>query len=161
MNIFWLDTNFKKSAQYHCDKHVVKMIIEYAQILSVANREFGLDEGYNVTHRNHPCMMWARESQANWLALKIMALQLNKEYEYRYGRTHKSAYVIASLSMPPIPNIGITKVPQCVPEQYKCDNPIIAYRNYYIGEKAYFARWKGRPVPEWFNYNGILLPNNS
>jgi hypothetical protein len=32
MNIFYLDEDPKICAQYHCDKHVVKMIIEYAQL---------------------------------------------------------------------------------------------------------------------------------
>ncbi len=48
-----------------------------------------------------------------------------------------------------------TQPPQCMPDQYKCDDSVQAYRNYYMGEKAGFAKWKGREVPTWFNYDNI------
>lgn len=38
MNIFWLDNDPATNARYHCDKHIVKMIVEYAQLLSTAHR---------------------------------------------------------------------------------------------------------------------------
>ena len=38
MNIFYLDHHTQRCANQHCDKHVVKMIIEYAQLLSTAHR---------------------------------------------------------------------------------------------------------------------------
>jgi len=38
MNVFYLDRNPITAAQMHCDKHVVKMILEYAQLLSTAHR---------------------------------------------------------------------------------------------------------------------------
>ena len=62
MNIFILDKNIKKCASYHCDKHVAKMILESAQMLSTAVRLAGDDIGYKVTHQNHPCMVWTRNS---------------------------------------------------------------------------------------------------
>lgn len=39
--------------------------------------------------------------------------------------------------------------PQAMPDQYKHDNAVIAYRNYYLGEKMEFAKWKKRNTPEW------------
>ena len=38
MNIFYLHENPEICAEYHCDKHVVKMILETAQMLSTAHR---------------------------------------------------------------------------------------------------------------------------
>ena len=38
MNIFFLNTDPKVCAQEHLDKHVVKMIVEYAQLMSTAHR---------------------------------------------------------------------------------------------------------------------------
>ena len=44
MNIFYLSTNTDECARYHCDKHVVKMILETAQMLSTAHRVLDGDE---------------------------------------------------------------------------------------------------------------------
>jgi hypothetical protein len=38
MNIFYLDKDPIKAAEYSCDKHVVKMILESAQMLCTAHR---------------------------------------------------------------------------------------------------------------------------
>jgi hypothetical protein len=83
MNIFLLDSNIKKCAQYHCDKHVVKMILESAQILSTVLRLNGVDQGYKTTHANHPCTLWAGKSFSNWKWLRELASALNKEYRFR------------------------------------------------------------------------------
>ena len=64
MNIFYLDRNPKIAAQMHCDKHVVKMVLEYAQILSTAHRVIDGDEVadreglYEIAHKNHPSTAW-------------------------------------------------------------------------------------------------------
>ena len=44
MNIFYLDRDPKIAAQMMCDKHVVKMILESAQILSTAHRVLDGDD---------------------------------------------------------------------------------------------------------------------
>jgi hypothetical protein len=49
-----------------------------------------------------------------------------------------------------IPENGLERFPQCMPDQYKHDNPVMAYHNYYIGEKAGFSKWTNREVPWWF-----------
>lgn len=160
MNIFWLDLNPEKNVEAYVDKHVVKMITEYAQLLSSACRLSGVDCGYQLSHQNHPCAIWCRKSLSNWNYLRKLSAFLYKEYLWRYGenKTHKSFNVIYNLKSPNIPDIGITMPPQCMPDIYKCDNLIIAYRNYYIGDKVRIARWTRRNIPKWFNYNGVFLP---
>ena len=79
MNIFVLDTDLEKCAEYHCDKHVVKMILEYAQMLSSVVRLQGHDVGYKLTHKNHPCTIWARESLSKYNRLKRLTRLLNYE----------------------------------------------------------------------------------
>lgn len=150
MNIFWLDTDLRKNAEYYCDKHVVKMITEYAQMLSTANRLNGLDEGYKITHLNHPCNIWVRESLYNWKLLRLMAYHINEEYYYRFMRPHKSFEVIKSLHIPPIKDIGLTTPPLCMPDKYKTENIINSYRNYYLGDKKDIAKWNHSKKPDWF-----------
>ncbi len=53
MNIFYLDHDVYKCAEMHNDKHTVKMILEYAQLLSTAHRflDGTLIDGYSKTGR--------------------------------------------------------------------------------------------------------------
>ncbi len=69
MNIFALDTDPVTCAQYHCDKHVIKMILESVQMLSTTCSILGAEAPYKPTHANHPCTKWVRESWENfgWL----------------------------------------------------------------------------------------------
>lgn len=152
MNIFYLDRDIKKCAKYHCDKHVVKMMIEYVQILSTVNRLNGLEQGYKMTHVGHPCVKWCNESLSNWRYVFNLACELEYEYERRYHREHRSAWVLVGLARPNIIDKGFTEPPQCMPYEYRCDDCVKAYRNYYIGEKARFAQWRYSEVPYWFNY---------
>ena len=69
MNIFYLSNNTKKCAMMHNDKHVVKMILEYAQLLSTAHHELDGDVSavfYKPTHKNHPSAKWARDNINNY-----------------------------------------------------------------------------------------------
>lgn len=151
MNIFYLDENIVLCAQYHCDVHVVKMILESAQMLCTALYIHGQNAQYKPAHINHPCTIWCTESLDNWLWLKTLGLALNDEYKYRYNKNinHKSADVIINLPMPEIKAIGLTKRPQAMPDQYKKIDPIEAYRAYYIGEKQKLFKWTKRNVPYW------------
>jgi len=151
VNIFWLDKDRHTNAKYHCDKHVVKMILEYTQLLSTAHNILGSDRGcYKTTHQNHPCAVWAREGSTNYVQLYDLLEVLLEEYTYRYGKIHKCAQYMGQLYTPPagIPK-GSTELKQCMPDEYKGDCPIQSYRNYYINEKAYMAKWKNRPTPEF------------
>lgn len=154
MNVFWLDYDLEKNATYYCDKHVVKMLTEYGQLLSTACRLNGLDCGYKVSHVNHPCSLWVRESLDNWECLREMAFCLSDEFYYRYSNAHSAFFTIRDLDKPNIPSKGITIPPQCMPDIYKTNDVVQAYRNYYIGDKVRIAQWTKRPVPEWFNYDG-------
>lgn len=161
MNIFVLDRDQKKCARYHADKHVVKMILESAQLLSTAVRLSGLDAGYKATHKNHPCALWTRASRANWLWLKDLARELNAEYRFRFRReqNHKSWDVIATLPEPPLPDVGLTPFAQAMPESYRHNNPVTAYRRYYLNEKKHLLNWSGnRCKPGWVrNGRGVNL----
>jgi hypothetical protein len=152
MNIFVLSKDLKACAKAHFDKHVVKMILESAQLLSSAVRLSGIDAGYKLTHKNHPCSLWVRESLSNWRWLKSLAHELNEEFKYRFNHinNHKSYDVISSLPEPVIEDKGLTPFVQCLPDTYKSEDTVEAYRSYYIFEKYELAKWTGRSVPDWF-----------
>ncbi len=151
MNIFHLSRDVEKCARYHCDKHVVKMILEHVQMLSTANRVSGLDEGYKVAHLNHPCTIWTRHSLDNWLHLKELTVELNKEWRYRYGHSHnhKSFEVMMGLSTPKLPKLGVTIPPKCMPDDVKLPGVIESYRNYYRVHKLDIATYTNRSVPNF------------
>lgn len=163
MNIFLLDTDTRKCAQYHCDKHVVKMILETAQLLCGVHHvtdqvptKYRLTTEqvpYKLSHKNHPCAIWSRESLSNYLYLCDLGLELCREYTYRYGKRHKSQDVIewCIVNKPNIVDKGFTEPARAMPDEYKVDSIVESYRNYYIGEKSKIAVWKNREIPEWFN----------
>ena len=152
MNIFYLDNNPQKCAEYHCDKHVVKMILESAQLLCTTHWETGGEAPYKKTHVNHPSSKWTRESISNYKWLCELGMELCKEYTYRYGKIHKTQQHLEWLSdnLPDIPELGFTEIPQAMPDECKMENAIDGYRKYYIIEKAYMCKWKNRLQPEWF-----------
>lgn len=155
MNIFLLDLNHTKNAEYHVDKHVVKMILESAQLLSTAVRFSGIDAGYKASYINHPCAIWTRRSLANWSWLRDLTTILNEEYKYRYNKkvNHKSFDVVKTLPQPNIEDIGLTEFALAMPTHYKSTDPVQAYRNYYIGEKDHLFSWTKREIPEWIHEN--------
>ena len=154
MNIFFLDFDVKKCAEYHCDKHVVKMILETAQLLCSAHHVTGGSAPYKLSHKNHPCSIWARKSLSNYLYLCELGLELCKEYTYRYGKRHKSQDVIewCLINKPNIPDIGFTEPAMAMPDEYKVKSVVESYRNYYMGAKSGFAVWKNREKPFWFDF---------
>jgi hypothetical protein len=151
MNIFILDNDPRLAAQYHCDKHVVKMVTETAQMLCAVLILSGETAPYRLTHKNHPCTKWAMSSLSNWMWLKRLGLHLNDEYNYRYGmhKIHKAGEVIKSLPAPKIQDLGLTPFPQAMPDQYKDADPVKAYRSYYAGEKQRMLQYKNREMPAW------------
>lgn len=153
MNIFVLDRDIRKCARYHADKHVVKMILESAQMLCTVLWKEGIEAPYKMTHVKHPCTLWAGESLGNWNWLRRLALALNDEYRYRFEKNvdHGSAVVVRGLPQPPLDDIGLTEFAQAMPEEYKVPgDPVAAYRRFYIGEKSVFAGWTRRRAPKWF-----------
>lgn len=156
MNIFVLDENPKIAAQYHNNKHVVKMILESAQMMStVIKQQFPEADVYKPTHKNHPCTKWAAESIQNFNWLYQLSIELCKEYTHRYGKIHKTQLVIEKMK-PYINKINfplnsLTPFAQAMPDEYKNSDPITAYRNYYIFEKSKFLDYKNREKPSWIN----------
>jgi len=155
MNIFVLDWDVKKCAMYHNDKHVVKMILETAQLLcGVHHMTESPSENvpYKLSHKNHPCSIWARESMDNYLWLCELGMELCAEYTFRYGKRHKSQQVIEWCidNRPNIPEEGFTVPAKAMPDQYKVEDVVQSYRNYYLGEKKSFCNWKNRNTPSWF-----------
>ena len=157
MNIFYLDKDIHKCVQAHCDKHVVKMILEYAQLLSSVhwmtdpNPELILPL-YKLTHKNHPDAIWARSSLGNYEYLFSLAVLLGEEYTHRYNRRHRSITIIEDMPYPTyVPDGRFTEPPKCVHDDFKSiDNTVEAYRQYYNRDKASFCVWTSRPTPEWF-----------
>lgn len=175
MNIFFLDKDPQLAAEYHHDKHVVKMILETAQLLSTAHRvidgEQYIDQStgrkikrwkmsdqsiddvmYKATHMNHPSNVWARESKDNYMWLYRLFINLCNEYTHRYGKVHATYNKLAFiLSQPPknIKDIGITNMPQAMPDEYKNVDSVIAYRAYYCGAKKDQSKYTKREVPNW------------
>jgi len=152
MNIFWLDDDMDKCVQYYTDRHIVKMITETAQILCSVYYYTEQDEmaHYNLTHKNHPCCVWARESLNNWLWLRDLGLKMYEEYRYRYQKPqHKSGEVIKHLVTPNLPRKGITPRPLCMPLECKTEDVVQSYRNYYNQCKRHIFSWKNRDIPYW------------
>lgn len=156
MNIFILDNDIKKCVEYHCDKHVVKMILEYCQLLSTACHihEIAVDGMYKKTHVNHPCTKWLIESKRNFEYLLNLTIALLDEYTYRYGKIHASARLI------PLFKSVIDKVPHDIPltpfaivvkDGLFTNDPVLEYRHLYKTSKRDICTWKNRDVPEWFN----------
>jgi hypothetical protein len=157
MNIFVLDHAPQQAAMWHCDAHVIKMILETAQMLSTINRMAGKTEGiYKATHQNHVCTVWARASTENYRWLHQLGMSLCLEYTERYSKTHASKRVIDLLSKPPmiVPEGDLTTFVMAMPDQYKKSNPILAYRDYYTAEKSKgkLGTWK-QNKPDWWVRN--------
>lgn len=215
MNIFCLDHDPYISAEMHCDKHILKMVIEYAQLLSTAHRvldgeyriftwtnevfdaalgrlgpvkrtkPFWVLPGetasvnidlfertvndelfhehigavevqgrkcYNASHMNHPCAVWARASDANYHWLRQLFEGCLREYTKRYGKIHATEKLREFFLTPPkhIAHGQQTPFALAMPDEYKVDDEILSYQNYYVGGKARFAKWTNTTVPKWF-----------
>lgn len=155
MNIFVFDREPAICAQHHSDSHVVKMILETAQLLSSAHWMTGGTAPYKLTHKNHPCSVWTRECIENYNWLLSLGFELCKEYTLRYNRVHKSQEVLEVLSQT-VPNITrygeMTEFPKVVSENCVQNTVIESYRTYFCKEKKHLAEWTNRYIPFWYNY---------
>ena len=178
MNIFYVDEDPMDAAQALVDKHVVKMILESAQLLSTAHRVLDGQEiegksatgrkarrwilpdarddvMYAATHINHPSAVWCRTSVRNydWLVDHFYALM--REYNHRYNKSHKCYGELSYMLQSPPHNLKAwewTEMPSCMAEEYIIsDDPIINYRNYYRIGKSNLHKWTNRQPPEWIN----------
>lgn len=153
MNIFILSSDPVLAAQYQCDKHVPKMVLESAQMLCLALPK-NLSP-YKQAYQHHPCSVWALSSKYNYLWLLNHAKALSDEYTFRFEKTHACRKVIG-LCEDYFPQMNfsqdyMTPFAQAMPEQYKSYDAVMSYRSYYKGDKIRFAKWiKGRPAPQWW-----------
>jgi hypothetical protein len=179
MNIFYLHNDQETCAQMHVDKHCVKMILEYAQLLSTAHRihdgeeyidassgrrirRWRLDNPqlestlFKASHINHPSAIWCRKNVQNYMWLAELLEQTCKEYTHRYGKVHSversGLMQMLKNNFPKNLPIGeFTEPTPAMPDYCKVVNDSIkSYRNYYINEKSRMAVWKNRPTPEWY-----------
>lgn len=180
MNIFYLHPQPDICAQMHNDKHTVKMIVEYAQLLSTAHRildgtlfigvsktgrkqsRYVLSDSrdsllYSATHGSHPSAKWCRDSNANYKWLYDLFCALCDEYTYRYGKIHltdmKLRHVLSHVPKN-IANKEFVPPWRAMPDDVKIGKDTLAsYRNYYRLSKTHLANWKNRNIPEWYNAN--------
>lgn len=162
MNIFVLDEHPKQAAKYHCDKHVVKMVTElYQQMGSAVIRHGAKPEQMPLTskgtplkggYHNHPCTRWCGDSRINYMWASTHALELCNEYTKRYGKVHGCEAGIRHLAdmQYMIEGEGITPFALAMPDEYKTSDPVESYRNYYLGAKHSFAKWKTGNIPHWW-----------
>jgi hypothetical protein len=188
MNIFYLSKNWKRAAGMHCDKHVCKMLIEYAQLMSTTHRVIDGTQYYSKTknghkiqrwlhpnpklerelykasHINHPSNIWLRENEQHYTWLFLMFNELSKEYTRRYGKVHASWSKLNWILGFPPKNIAQKKwedPPQCMPDHCKDDDVVKAYRNYYILEKNNIAVWKHSGTPKWFSNARLIIEKDT
>lgn len=179
MNIFVLDLDPVKCAEYHCNKHLVKMITEHNQILgSIAYSRRGIlkkkeitqefvqkvfagfprktESGphpYGIGYLNHPCTQWAAKSLDNYRWLTTLTAEMCKEYTRRYGKKHAGEEINRwyASNHPELPIIGLTPFAQAMPDDCKNSaDPVSAYRNYYRKHKSHIAKWPDGKIPHWW-----------
>lgn len=163
MNIFVLDNDPMKAAQYAVDRHVVKMPTETSQLLITRlaeekhiqpplNKSGNIFRPLSKAHLKHPCYLWLKESDANFRWLVQFGRFQCAEYTYRYGRRHFSENYIdfAARHLHLFPaNDELTEHKQAMPEYLRNADVVTAYRNYYLREKHYLFNWKKRERPFW------------
>lgn len=169
MNRFVTHTDPVIAAQHQCDKHIRKMIVEEAQMLSTALREnqspFVTPDLYKSAHKQHPCTLWAQASYANWMWAYEHFIGLCDEYDYRFNSPHRTKDVMRKVFTSIVDNDGfmqswrkikLTAHPQCFgdwPHKTSESWPVMAYRSYIRDYKANVMKsmkWTRRNPPIWF-----------
>ena len=153
MNIFILHDDPVKAAEFYGDKHF-KIILEIAQMLCTVFHSQGIENvPYKASHASHPVTKWVGESSENFDWACTHAIALTNEKIFRQGKGHKSLEVVMwamqNKHRLKFSKTGLTPFALAMPDQYKHENAVTAYRNYYLGEKRHLFSWKNRSVPEW------------
>ena len=158
MNVFVLDNDPVVAAQLQCDKHIVKMILESAQMLSTSHRmldgikvrrpsksgkttvnHYILHDHpyenvlYKAVHFNHPCTVWTRESLENYEWHYRHFISLCDEYKFRYGKLHLSDKLLRNALKTPPKNIrkkGLTQFPLAMKSNPECMFPQDPVKSY-------------------------------
>ena len=169
MNIFVLDEDPWQAARYIDDVRLPKMCVESAQMMASALRRHGAtDEQMPLTkagkpykggYAHHPCTRWAGDCEGNFNWLAHHAVALCEEYEKRFGKRHACHDPIldmSALEMMLNPNrvepMSLTPFAQAMPDEYKDDDVVKAYRSYYKS-KQYSkggVRYIRADVPDWW-----------
>jgi len=175
MNLFFLHQDPKKCAEYHCDKHVVKMIIELVQMLYTAHyilKSALPPDHYKPCHIKHPTCIWIRQKSENYNYAANLAVYLAEEYTYRYNKIHstekharwlKNNLPIFTITFTysestrlstntHFEKMGMSAIPLAMPDDCKLKDTISSYRKYYLIHKKRFVKWKFRNVPPWFSF---------
>ena len=175
MNLFFLHLDPKQAAMYHCDKHVVKMILELVQMLYTAHRMLITEnlpsDAYRSFNPQHPTVVWVRMCVENYTYTADVAFYLTKEYTKRYNKNHicekhifwlrenkpifkqiPDSYSnnVTLVTNRQMEQLGMTPLPLAMPEDSKCSDPVTSYRLYYILHKNRFATWKTE-TPYWYS----------
>ncbi len=165
MNIFYLNRDPVKAARVQYNKHVVKMILESAQMLCTAHHHYAEQLGYDneyipyrKAHYNHPSTIWTRQNSRHYYWLFHHMLALGEEYTKRYGKKHLSiTKCFDALQSCPVgmPLGGVfEEPPQCMPDEYKVEgDSISAYWNYYEQEKYKIKSKDEQKIIRTFNIN--------
>ena len=153
MNIFAVDDDPIQAARQLPDRHVTKMILESAQMLSIVYSPWYWDVGTvskvdgtpfktaKGAFKKHPCTIWAAESFANCAWLIQHAVGLCTEFVERYGKQHgltKSLWDAKKLfhreaGEPIIIHRDVVRFARAMPDDIKYDDSIddvTAYRRY-------------------------------
>jgi hypothetical protein len=176
MNLFFLSRSPSAAAAAHANRHVVKMVLETAQLLSTAHRvsdgerAAGVSQSgraatlwrlpdcsrdallYRATHVNHPVAVWIRSSRAHYAYAFELFVELLREYTFRYDKVHACTKLVDALADAPAraPDAGWTDPPTCMPEEFRVSpDPVACYQAYYRVGKADLLQYKRREPPAW------------
>ena len=171
MNLFVLDKNPTIAAQYNCDTHCNKIVLEIAQMLANCFDESVLKDAPPTqkgtprkhSYFNHPVSIWMRKSLSNmfWSIEHACALE-SERFHRGYKNPHFSMTFIKwaseNFDKSNIKDGELTEFAVAIADDKLCrkvdgfDNMSVVdkYRQYYIHDKNSFCKWTNREVPEWF-----------
>jgi hypothetical protein len=153
VNLFILHTDPVIAATLNCDTHVCKIILESAQMLCLAHWAENTPAPYHSkSQMNNPISAWVRQTKANYEWTLRHAHALLIEYTHRYNKIHKTTSVVewCDINRPALADSDLTPFHQSMPDYCKRQDPVEAYRTYYIHEKWSLCRWTNTPIPIWF-----------
>jgi hypothetical protein len=159
MNIFILNGDPDKIPALMCDQHVVKMILESAQLLSTVKTVYKSQVTYKPTHVKHPCTIWVGASRHNynWLFRHFCALL--DEYKYRYKKDHKCVLLIDELKDCEMMDNGLTDFALAMPVSLKTSDAVQSYQMFYAYKHLFRfeMRYTGRDIPVFLLNYGVLF----
>jgi len=168
MNIFVLDENPIRAAQAMDCVRVPKMIVETAQMMASALRRHGVTDErmpltksgtpYKGAYKYHPCTVWAGDSWKNFDWLTSHGIALCTEYTFRFGKKHACEDAICYMNAMHVDGFShlnrdrLTPFAQAMPDEYKDDDAVKAYRAYYhskIHSKG-GVHYRHTSPPDWW-----------